>query len=89
MVRADIDNFRADFCILEAGPKSKEIEKGRQQVKSAKKRYEYSRRDAERLKNLYDTNDTPEEEYLDAAKISYVNAEHVRRIKYYEVNFYY
>jgi multidrug efflux pump subunit AcrA (membrane-fusion protein) len=75
VVNADLDKALADLSLLNAGPKPEEVEKAEQQVSTADKRYEYSQREAERLKSLYETGVTPEEEYLEAAKTADVDAE--------------
>jgi multidrug resistance efflux pump len=74
VVLADLDKARADLKLLEAGAKPEEIEKAKQQVTTAEKRYEYSSIEAKRLEELYKTGVTPEEEYLEAAKIADVDA---------------
>jgi multidrug resistance efflux pump len=78
VVNADLDKARAELRLLQAGAKAEEIDKARQQVKSAKKRSEYSNLEADRLKSLHESGVTPEEEYFDAAKVSDIDEENLK-----------
>ena len=75
--QADLNKTKADLRLMEAGPKPEEIEKARQQVAASQKHYEYSKREAERFKALYEADIISEKEYLSAAKQADVDAENL------------
>jgi len=81
VVSADLDKARADLRLLKAGPKPEKVEKARQQVATAQKRFEYSNLEAARLKDLYEGGVTPEEEYLATAKTADVDGENLKVAK--------
>jgi multidrug resistance efflux pump len=74
VTRAQLDKAKADLRLLEAGPKTEEIEKARQQVITAQTRYDYSSREAERLKAMYEEGGISEEEYTRTAGVADVDA---------------
>ena len=63
--------------LLKAGPKPEEVEKARVQLETAKTKYEFSRREAERLKDMYEGGAVSEEEYESAKKAAAVDAKNV------------
>ncbi len=82
VVSANLEKARADLRNLEAGATREELEKARQQVAAAAKRYEYSKREAERLKSLYKAGVVSEEEYLAEAKTADLDKENLETVKY-------
>ena len=81
VVTANLEKARADLRLLEAGPKKEEVEKARQQVIAAEKRYAYSKREADRLKALFKGGVVSEEEYMSAAKTADIDRENLELAK--------
>lgn len=81
VVTANLEKARADLRNLKAGATREEMEKARQHVVTAAKRYEYSKREAGRLKSLYKAGVVSEEEYLDEAKTADLDKENLETVK--------
>ncbi len=77
VTKANLESAEAQLRLLKAGPKPEEVEKARVQLETAKTKYEFSRREAERLKDMYEGGAVSEEEYESAKKAAAVDAKNV------------
>lgn len=78
---ANLDKVKVDLRLLELGPKPEEVEKAKRQVDTAQTRQEYSTREAERLKDMYEAGAVSEEEYDAAAKTAEVDTKRLEEAK--------
>lgn len=77
VTKANLDSAEAQLRLLKAGAKLEEVEKARVQLDTAKTHYEFSSKDARRLKAMYEGGAVSQEEYDQAEKTASVDAKNI------------